>query len=282
MARKLHCVRPSASWLLVEALVEEVVTFLVGTDVRAFAWALRSHRPTMTFVISPTLWTRLLTGLLRLPGVPTPTSVPAPRLLTTYATAIDHATWLRKHVHVIHATLDDVDDGSMQTLVFPTTAGLRHPPRGSAAAAAHAIAGEAFMDAEVQRVHRRPLLRNTAWSTSGGVSTFSTFLHAIGPATGDTNKLEHLAVTYDNVWAEAAALVARTGQPLRHAIGVLPIGMGLAQCPLAAAATRTLAQLSISAFEMHALVASTSVTFVCKDKAVFDAIDAARQALLQT
>ncbi|EQC34761.1 hypothetical protein SDRG_07570 [Saprolegnia diclina VS20] len=282
MARKLPCVRLPASWLLIENLVEEVLTFLIGRDVRAFASALRSHRPTMAFVISPTLWTRLLSMLPRLPGVPPPTILPAPCLLTTYATALDHATWLRNHVHVVHATLDDVNDGRMQTLVFPTTRGLRHPPLGSAAAAAHAIALESCIDVEVRLVPRLQLQRGSVWSTSGGHSTFATFLHAIGPATNDLDKLEHLARTYDNVWAQAATLVAETELPRRHAIGVLPIGMGLAQCPIAAAATCTLAQLSSRAFGANVLVASASVTFICNDKVVFAAIDAVRQALLET
>ncbi|OQR91913.1 hypothetical protein ACHHYP_04225 [Achlya hypogyna] len=249
------------------------MSFLPGLDVLAFGRVLKTHRVTQPFMASVPVWARLL-------GQLSPAAPPLPPSFQSYAAGVKHISWLERCVTVVQAALEALPE-PIDTLVVPTSRTLQRPPDGCAAAVAHALVGPQLVGAiEVLNPRRRWLPVGHAVATAGGDAPFGHLVLAVGPSLGDNDKLGCLEVTYANVWSVAMDILRQ--DPTAARVGVVPIGTGVARCPLPAAALCALTQLSVASFEFSKAhgIRFSSVTFICRDDPVYDAFVQAKALLL--
>ncbi|KAF0682763.1 Aste57867_25140 [Aphanomyces stellatus] len=305
-------VPPAAPPSLVDCLVVvgcRLLHHLGGADLDRICVVMASHEPTRALLEDTVLWAHLFAeafpepppSILNAAAAASPT-IPLRPPHHPYLHMSYHCEWFHAHVHVVRGAIEldaPPNESAMDALIFPTTPSLLRPQPTSVAHAVHALGGPP-LQTELVQVHVargganvRAFRAGSAVVTSGGAATdrFHHFVHCVGPQSNQSadDKMQVLAATYLDAFSKLISLRLRR-------VVVVPVGTGIAACPVARTADMTMHLLwqIVWAFchcpqredqaapavdgETPPRFPLADVVFLCRDDALLDAFVAAKRA----
>ncbi|RQM22328.1 hypothetical protein B5M09_009516 [Aphanomyces astaci] len=273
-----------------ENVGSQLFTFLGGSSLDCLSTVLASHAPAYALLLDESLWSHLYHEQF---GEAIPGSL-SPHHAFLHMSC--HREWFFEHVHVVQGDLESAvataaETPSAAALIFPTTPTLLHPHSTSAAGAVHKLGGTALrleIERERQAIYSSrgfPPPGSAIHTTGGQLSRwFPHLMHCIGPSSNRTvdEKLDIIERTYLSALTQLMALHVRRAT-------IIPIGTGIALCPVALTADVTMQSLWDHA--LHHLDCNKrvdggrfpldDVVVLCRDAYVLDAFRWAKQGMLE-
>ncbi|KAH9156523.1 hypothetical protein AeRB84_001555 [Aphanomyces euteiches] len=261
-----------------------VLACLSSHDLEAFLAVVALHHLMEPLLSDTALWHHLY-----LESFGEPIQLNAPHSLScAFLHMSFHREWFTNCVAIVQTSVESLPSNMAEevALAFPTTPSLLHPPPTSAAGAVHSMGGHAlYQELIYRRSTHSSFSPGAVVRTGGGVSPFAHLLHCIGPMRHDPENLKQTILA--EVYVEACAQAISLG--VRH-IAIIPIGTGLAGCPLRLAAETAMDALwRMSWLFCHCPERDNSlergvtrfpleqVSLLCRDIDVYEAFTTAKQ-----